>query len=74
MRLILLLCLLPLAACTIREETFAPRDEAPNGVSFTPPNLNNPTGEDDDRACPGGFAQGSRIDEYRDGSAELFCD
>ena len=74
MRLILLFCLLPLAACTLREESFAPRDDAPSGVSFAPPNLDNPTGADDDPACPGGFAQGSRIDDYRDGSASLFCE
>jgi hypothetical protein len=73
MRPILLLSLLILTACTIREETFAPKDEAPNGVSFNPVNLNNPTGDDIDRGCPGGFAQGSRIDEYRDGTADLFC-
>jgi hypothetical protein len=74
MRLFLLLCLLPLAACTIREETFAPRDETPSGTSFTPVNLNNSTGDDVGRGCPGGFAKGSRIDEYRDGTADLFCD
>jgi len=75
MRLIVLLSLLMLTACTIREETFAPRnDEELNGTSFTPANLNNPTGDDVGRGCPGGFAKGSRIDEYRDGTADLFCD
>jgi len=74
MRLIALLSLLMLTACTIREESFAPNNEAPNDVSFTPVNLNNPTADDIDRGCPGGFAQGSRIDEYRDGTADLFCD
>ena len=74
MRLIILLSLLPLAACTIREETFAPRSETPSALSFSPANLNNPTGDDIDRGCPGGFARGSRIDEYRDGAADLFCD
>ena len=73
-RVILLLCLLPLAACTMREETFAPSDEVPSGLSLAPPNPNIPTGEDGDSACPGGFARGSRIGEYRDGSANLFCD
>jgi hypothetical protein len=73
-RTILLLSLLSLVACTIREESFAPRDEAAYGPSFAPPNLDNPTGEDTDRACSGGYAQGSRIDEYRDGSASMFCD
>jgi hypothetical protein len=74
MRLIVLLSLLILAACTIRQESFAPNDEAPSGLSFTPANLNNPTGDDVDRTCRGGLAQGSRIDEYRDGTASLFCD
>jgi hypothetical protein len=72
-RTILVLLLLSLAACTIREETFASRDEASRGPSFTPLNLDNPTGADNDRACTGGYAQGSRIDEYRDGSASMFC-
>ena len=74
MRLIMLLCLLPLVACTIRQETLAPTDESPNGVSFTPANPNNPTGDDVNRGCPGGYAQGSRIDQDRDGTANLFCD
>ena len=74
MRLIVLLSLLVLTACTIREETFAPRDEAPSGLSLTPANLNNPTGDDVNRGCPGGYAQGTRIDQYRDGTANLFCD
>lgn len=74
MRAILLLYLLSLGACTIREESFAPRDESAHDSRFAPVNLDNPAGEDDDRACSGGYAQGSRIDEYRDGSASLFCD
>ena len=73
MRSILLLCLLSLAACTIREETFAVPDAESHGSSFMPLNLDNPTGAEDDRACTGGFARGSRIEEYRDGSASLFC-
>jgi hypothetical protein len=72
-RTMLLLCLLSLAACTIREETFGVPDEESHGSSFVPLNLDNPTGADDDLACTGGFARGSRIDEYRDGSASLFC-
>jgi hypothetical protein len=72
-RPILLLCLLSLAACTIREDTFAPNDEASHGPSFTLLNLDNPTGADNDRACTGGYARGSRIDEYRDESASMFC-
>jgi len=76
MRAIVLLSLLLLSACTIREETFSPRDDADanGGLSYTAPDLNAPSVGDDDRACPGGFAQGSRIDEYRDGSVNLFCD
>jgi len=73
MRLIVLLPLLALTACTIREESFAPNHEAPVGASFNPANLNNPTGDDIDHRCLGGFARGPRIDEYRDGTAELFC-
>ncbi len=51
-----------------------PNRQAASSISLAPPNPNIPTGEDGDFACPGGFAQGSRIDEYRDGSANLFCD
>jgi hypothetical protein len=76
MQAIVVSCLLLLSACTIREETFAPRDDADSsGMSFNPPELNAPSPRGDDRStCPGGFAQGSSIDEYRDGSANLFCD
>ncbi len=75
MRPIVLLFLLLLAACTIREETFSSRDHFDaNGLSITPPDLNTPTLGDDDRSCPGGLARGSRIDEYRDGSVNLFCE
>ena len=74
MRVILLLSLLLVTACTLRAESLAPSDGAPSGLSLAPPNPNIPTGENGDSACPGGFAQGSRIAEYRDGSASLFCD
>jgi hypothetical protein len=74
MRLIVLLSLLALTACTIREETFAPSDEAPSALSLGPANPNIPTGEDADSACRGNFARGSRVDQYRDGAASLFCD
>jgi hypothetical protein len=74
-RAILLLLLLTVAACSMREETFAPGEETtPAGLSLTPRNPNIPLNQDGDLACPGGFAKGSRIDEYRDGSANLFCD
>ena len=76
MRAIALLSLLLMSACTIREETFRPRNDADadGGLSYTGPGLNAPAAGDDDRTCPGGFARGSSIDEYRDGSADLFCD
>lgn len=77
MRAIVLSCLLLLSACRIREETFSPRGDADTdgGMSFSAPDLNAPTAQGDDRStCPGGFAQGSSIDEYREGSANLFCD
>ena len=76
MRAIVLLSLLLLSACTIREETFRPRDDgdADGRLSYTAPDLNAPSAGDDDSACPGGFARGSSIDEYRDGSTNLFCD
>lgn len=73
MRAILFLSLLLVAACTIRQDPLGPTDEAPSEISIAPRNPNIPTGEDGDFACPGGFARGSRIDEYRDGSANLFC-
>jgi len=79
MRTILLLGLLMMgvAACS---QVFAPNDdetpagETPAGLSLAPRNPSIPANEDGDLACPGGFAKGSRIDEYRDGSANLFCD
>jgi len=73
MRVILLLSLLLVTACTIREETFRSSDGSPSELSLAPRNPNIPISEDDDFACPGGLAQTSRIDEYRDGSANLFC-
>ncbi len=73
MRVILLLSLLLVTACTIREETFRSSDGAPGEMSLAPRNPNIPTDGDRDFACPGGLAQASRIEEYRDGSANLFC-
>lgn len=63
-----------LSACAIREETFAPRDdESNNALSLTDPgNLNAPV-EGDSASCPGGLAQGSDIQVYRDGTQDLFC-
>jgi hypothetical protein len=43
-------------------------------LSLGPANPNIPTGEDADSACRGNFARGSRVDQYRDGAASLFCD
>jgi len=65
---------LTLSACTIREETFAPRGEAlSDRFSFvrsedvnSPPDVNG-------ASCPGGFAQGSDMQLYRDGTQDLFC-
>jgi hypothetical protein len=74
MRGIVLLSLLLLSACTIREETFSPRDEADGRLSLTAPEPNAPTAGDDNDACRGGLARCSRIDEYRDGSVNLYCD
>jgi hypothetical protein len=79
MRVILILSLFLVAACSSRQETpdFPPlgvtQHVFPSQLSVGPQNPNIPTGEDGDFACPGGFAKGSRIDEYRDGSANLFC-
>jgi hypothetical protein len=62
-----------LSACTIREETFAPRDEANDGISLAAPGDLNAPAERDSGSCPGGFAQGSDIQTYRDGTQDLFC-
>lgn len=64
---------LTLSACTIREETFAPNHETQSGLSFTPPDLNAPV-NGESASCPGGFARGSDLQIYRDGSQDLFCD
>lgn len=74
MRALLVLGLLMMAtsaACTVVDESY---DEAPGGLSLAPNNPNIPPNQDADLACPNGFANGSQIDEYRDGSANLFCD
>jgi hypothetical protein len=63
-----------LSACTIREETFAPRDEeSNNGLSLAAPGDLNTPAEGDNATCPGGLAQGSDIQVYRDGTQDLFC-
>ena len=73
MRLLMLLSLLLVAACTIREETFGPRDNTDGGLSFSAPDLNAPDVADSS-ACPGGFARSSQMQDARDGTQELFCD
>jgi len=63
-----------LSACTIREETFAPRDdESNNGLSLTAPGDLSAPAERDGASCPGGLAQGSDIQVYRGGTQDLFC-
>jgi hypothetical protein len=73
MRLFMLFSLLLMAACTIREETFSPRDNTDGGLSFNAPELNTPVAGDSS-ACPGGFARNSQMQDYRDGTPDLFCD
>jgi len=63
-----------LSACTIREETFAPRDdESNNGLSLAAPGDLSAPAERDSASCPGGLAQGSDIQVYRGGTQDLFC-
>ena len=66
--------LLALSACTIREETFAPKDEGQSdGFALgAPGNLNAPAARDS-AVCPGGLARGSDIQLYRDGTQDFFC-
>jgi hypothetical protein len=74
MRLFMLFTLLlVMSACTIREETFSPRDNTDGGLSFNAPGLSAPD-VGDSSACAGGFARGSQMQDYRDGTQELFCD
>ena len=73
MRLLMLFSLLLVAACTIRAETFSSRDNTGGGLSFNAPGLNAPV-VGHSGACPGGFARSSQMQDYRDGTQELFCD
>ena len=73
MRLFMLFALLLVAACTIRAETFSPRDDTNGGLSFTAPDLNAPA-VGDRGACPGGFARSSQMQDYRAGTQDLFCE
>jgi len=73
---VILLLTLTLSACTIREESFAPSSDelSSDGITLTPaPDLNAPM-EGESSSCPGGFARGSDLQLYRDGSQDLFCD
>jgi len=75
MRVMLLLSVVMIAACSIRQEAVAPGYETPSGgLSLAPVNPNVPTSEEDRYlACPGGLAKGSTIQDYRDGTADPFC-
>jgi hypothetical protein len=73
MRLLMLFTLLLVAACTIREESFSPRDNTDGALSFNAPYLNAPD-VGDSGGCPGGFARNSQMQDSRDGTQELFCD
>jgi hypothetical protein len=73
MRLFMLFALLLVAACTIREDSFSPRDNTDGGLSFNAPELNAPDAGDSG-ACPGGFARSSQIQDSRDGTQALFCE
>ncbi len=65
---------LTLTACTIREESFAPSSNEPSssGLSLNTPDLNTPAAADRS-SCPGGFARGSELQTYREGTHDLFC-
>jgi len=75
-RLIFAAILLTLTACTIREESFAPRGDEPSssGLSLTPRADLNAPDDRDSSPCGNGFASGSDLQEYRDGTQSLFCD
>ena len=72
MRLFMLFALLLVATCTIREDSFSPRDNTGGGLSFDAPDLNAPV-VGDSGACPGSFARSSQMQDYRDRTQELFC-
>jgi len=74
MRLLMLFFLLMLTACTIRAETFSPRDDANGGLSFTPPDLTTPMSLNDNRPCQGGLARGSDMQDLRGGTLDFFCE
>ena len=73
MRFFMLFALVLVAACTIREDSFSPRDNREGGLSLNAPDLNAPV-VGDSGACPGGFARSSQMQDYRGGAQELFCD
>jgi hypothetical protein len=72
--IVVLALMVTLSGCTIREETFAPRDEAPSdGISLAAPGDLNAPAAHDSGSCPGGLARGSDLQVYRDGTQDLFC-
>ena len=74
MRVILLLSLLAIAACSSHGSTGVGDEMPGGGLSLAPLNPNVPTGEEGRYlACPGGFARGSTIEDYRAGTADPFC-
>jgi hypothetical protein len=73
MRLFMLFALLLVAACTIREDSFSPRDNTDDGLSFDARDL-NARDVGDSGACARGFARSSHMQDYRDGTQELFCE
>jgi len=75
MRVILLLSLLMTAACSTHEASTGLGDEMPGGgLSLAPSNPNVPTTEEGRYfTCPGGFARGPTIEDYRAGTADPFC-
>ena len=80
MRLAVLLSLLLLGACTIREDTFAARDnsepEMDGGLSLAAPAVSdNPRLDEDTTGCRGAYARGSsRLQDMRDSVWDPFCD
>jgi len=77
MRFTIVASLLLLSACTIREDTFASRNDGGiDGLALTVPEAPiNPAIADDTAGCRGAFARGtSQIQDLRDGVRDPFCD
>ena len=77
---VLLSCLLGLAACTIRDDTFTARSDGgtDGALSLADPEplpSTNPRLADDTIGCRGAFARGtSSMHELRDSTWDPFCD